>query len=346
MCNVSSSLNRHLYFLLSIGLILIALLGCEEDRQSVSSEPMIAIESFDYNAGYCSEGDVVKKEFEFVNEGYGSLSVEIKKSSCACLAVELNKKILLPKEKGIVAVYLNTKGKIGPVSASTLLQTNDKYNSKIILTVHAKVRGVSVAPEVLDYGNVVSGKIKMKKEVAITSFGLDDFLIRDIKASDKNIMISRNGSFNGKDSIWKYLVELDSDICETGKFESNIEFYTNNLNYPVVDLPLKAVFKGSVSIMPSQINFGVIKKNDCVTRSCKIQSNDNSKFSIENIIGHNSQLSYKINPDLSCYSSEFNILFELTPSLIEGFKKGELKVLVKKGKKDITYKIPYVIIVN
>lgn len=67
----------------------------------------------DYNFGKVTAGDVVEKEFSFVNTGKIPLLITDARSTCGCTVPEWPKQLIQPGESGVISVVFDTKNKSG-----------------------------------------------------------------------------------------------------------------------------------------------------------------------------------------------------------------------------------------
>lgn len=71
----------------------------------------IVFEDKRHNFGTVNEGDIVRREYKFVNEGKAPLIITKAKSTCGCTIPEWPKEPLNPGEGGVISVRFDTKNK-------------------------------------------------------------------------------------------------------------------------------------------------------------------------------------------------------------------------------------------
>jgi len=87
--------------------------------------------------GKILQGEIIQYEFNFTNEGDEVLEIENVQTSCGCTAATVGEKDeYKPGESGIIRVTFNSNGKMGHVEKTVLVQSNDKINDQIILTMN------------------------------------------------------------------------------------------------------------------------------------------------------------------------------------------------------------------
>lgn len=67
----------------------------------------------DYNFGSVEAGDIIEREFPFVNTGKVPLLIADARSTCGCTVPEWPKEMIQPGESGVIAVVFDTKNKEG-----------------------------------------------------------------------------------------------------------------------------------------------------------------------------------------------------------------------------------------
>lgn len=83
-----------------------------------------------FEFGEISEGEVIKKTFEFSNIGNYPLAIIDYDASCNCTDLVLNKSLIMPGDTAQIVMTYNSKGKSGivRVNARLVRNTAQKYN--------------------------------------------------------------------------------------------------------------------------------------------------------------------------------------------------------------------------
>lgn len=92
-----------------------------------------------YNFGQVKEGEVVSHTFRLVNNGQEELEVKDIKTSCGCTAAMLSSPKLKPGETGTLKIDLDTKNRIGKMSRTITIVSNDVEQENKVLTIFAEV---------------------------------------------------------------------------------------------------------------------------------------------------------------------------------------------------------------
>jgi hypothetical protein len=78
----------------------------------------------DYNFGTVMSGDIVEKEFSFVNTGKVPLLISDARSTCGCTVPEWPKEMIQPGESGVISVVFDTKNKSGRQAKPVTITAN------------------------------------------------------------------------------------------------------------------------------------------------------------------------------------------------------------------------------
>ncbi|HRS54438.1 MAG TPA: DUF1573 domain-containing protein [Bacteroidales bacterium] len=104
-----------------------------------ANAPKIVFKNTKHNFGTIKEGEIVKYNYEFTNEGKSELIIRKTKASCGCTAISPNKTNLKPGESSQVGIEFNSKGRTGKQIKNVTVITNDPENPTIILTFEVQV---------------------------------------------------------------------------------------------------------------------------------------------------------------------------------------------------------------
>jgi len=132
-----------LFFVLILGLILSVNLKSSDilGNDHFTGGPKITFAEKQRDFGKVLQGDIVQYEFDFSNEGDEQLEITNVQTSCGCTAATVGEKNTYgPGEKGKLRVSFNSNGKVGKIEKTVLVQSNDKTNDQIILTLTFDVK--------------------------------------------------------------------------------------------------------------------------------------------------------------------------------------------------------------
>ncbi len=92
-----------------------------------------------YNFGQVKEGNVVSHTFQLVNKGQAELEVKDIKTSCGCTAAMLSGSKIRPGESATLKIDLDTKNRVGKMSRTITIVSNDVEQENKVLTIYAEI---------------------------------------------------------------------------------------------------------------------------------------------------------------------------------------------------------------
>lgn len=131
-----------LFFFLILGLILSVNLKSSDifGNDRFTGGPKISFAEKQKDFGKILQGDIIQYEFDFANDGDETLEIKNVQTSCGCTAATVgDKDEYKPGEKGKIRITFNSNGKVGIIEKTVLVESNDKANDQIILTVRFDV---------------------------------------------------------------------------------------------------------------------------------------------------------------------------------------------------------------
>lgn len=104
-----------------------------------AKEPRIKFREAVYDFGKVKQGDVLKHEFAFKNEGEATLIIHKVSTSCGCAAALASEDKIQPGKEGKIEVKFDTKGYGGRVSKLVYVDSNDPQEPHMQLEVAADI---------------------------------------------------------------------------------------------------------------------------------------------------------------------------------------------------------------
>lgn len=149
-----------LFFVLIVGLILSVNLKSSDILGNIAyltGGPKINFAEKQRDFGTILQGDIVQYEFDFSNDGDEELEITNVQTSCGCTAATIGEKDKYkPGEKGKIRVTFNSNGKVGKIEKTVLVQSNDKVNDQVILSLMFDVKLPS--EEEKSHMNIMAGQ--------------------------------------------------------------------------------------------------------------------------------------------------------------------------------------------
>lgn len=92
--------------------------------QELAAMPTMTFKDSVFDFGTIREGDVVRHEYEFTNNGKNPLIISNAKGSCGCTVPEYPTQPVPPGKSGVIKVEFHSEGKIGHQEKSVSITTN------------------------------------------------------------------------------------------------------------------------------------------------------------------------------------------------------------------------------
>ena len=92
-----------------------------------------------FDFGTVTEGDIVRHNFKFKNDGVGKVKLAKTETSCGCTTASSALKEYAPGESGEMEVVVDTKGKKGIVVKTVTLTLEDNNTEKVEVTLAMKL---------------------------------------------------------------------------------------------------------------------------------------------------------------------------------------------------------------
>ena len=152
----------------------------QESKPNKTIGPKITFEKVTHDFGEVSPGSKNTCEFKFKNTGDALLRIGKIGSTCGCTVPELNKKEYVPGESGVIKARYSASRAAGTITKRLHVPSNDKQNSKVALTIKARiVQKVAHEPSrikfLLKSENAGCPQIKLRsidgRAFAVRSFG-------------------------------------------------------------------------------------------------------------------------------------------------------------------------------
>lgn len=311
--------KNYLALLISVvGFILLLQSGCQEQIkpekaktsiQSDKSGPKITFENVISDFGQI--GTMSRKkvaEFKFTNTGEGLLKIKEVERCCNVVPV-LDKTEFAPGESGVVKAEFQADPKPGPYIKKIHVNSNDKTNPRLALTIKAMVVSkVSYAPKrlrlFLEEENAGCPKIILR------SIDNQPFSIRQFTSTGQSIIADIDSSVESTKFVLSPIVDVEK-LNENPKGRINI-----SLTHPeekVVTILFDMLPK--FSITPSSIFLINALPQKPVVRKVSVLDNYGGAFEIESCSSQNNMVKLL---GLETISSGYQLDLEITPPPSEG----------------------------
>lgn len=95
-----------------------------DNPEALEAMPTMTFKDSVFDFGTIKEGDVVRHEYEFTNNGKNPLIISNAKGSCGCTVPEYPTQPVPPGKNGVIKVEFHSEGKSGHQEKSVTITTN------------------------------------------------------------------------------------------------------------------------------------------------------------------------------------------------------------------------------
>jgi hypothetical protein len=209
-------------------------------------------------------------------------------------------KVIPPGQEGKIEVSLNGEKVHGTFSKTATVTSNDPLHAHLTLAIEGtEIPYLDIVPEGTVYLFGRYGEV-IEKKLTITSNEEDsNFKITGVTSNidDKVTYRVEPGTKTGEYTLHVF---KNSKLPTMSTF-GNIFIHTNSKNSPESTLQVQVMTKGSISVSPASVNFGVVKFTDengpgtPATRSV-VASKLTGKFAIKEITVNNPEFAAALEP--------------------------------------------------
>jgi len=108
-----------------------------------TDQPRIYFKETQHDFGVVKEGNSYNHTFSFKNTGKATLKIKDIKTSCGCTAALISSKEIKPGAEGTLKIELDTTNRIGRMSRTITVESNDPEEPNKILTIFAEPKKVT-----------------------------------------------------------------------------------------------------------------------------------------------------------------------------------------------------------
>jgi hypothetical protein len=242
-----------------------------------------------------------KYEYSFVvrNRGTADLVIEDVKPGCGCTVAKFDK-VIPPGGEGKIELVLDGERVNGEFSKTAVVKTNDPEHPELTITIAGKeIPFLNVVPEGTIY---LHGRYDeaVEKSVTLTSNEKDfDLKITGV-TSNIDDKIEYKVSPGAKKGEFVLNVKKKADVLPSSAY-GTVTVKTNSEKSPETILQVHVMTKGSISVTPQTLNYGVVEfgakgaKGEPVTKTVMILKTDGT-FELKDVVIDNKNFTAKIEP--------------------------------------------------
>ncbi len=230
----------------------------------IEGQPDIYFEEPIYNFGKVYKNEEVEHFFIFENRGTKDLIIKDIKASCGCIISEATALTVLPGMSEGISVTLKGVPDTGDISKNIKIYSNDPDTPVYSLKLSGEImEDITINTRQISFGSVPKGK-KVKVGIDVKPRPGFKLVIKDVISTNPDISIE----YKKKGHEDKFVVEATlKDTATIGVLTGNIQILTNSERQSRVIIPFSGEVIGDIRLYPSQLYFGVIKKNNKCVKS-------------------------------------------------------------------------------
>ncbi len=231
--------------------------------------PDIRFKEYIYNFGVVRRGKKVEHIFKFKNVGKEKLVIDKVRTPCSCTDVIFSKRGIPYQSEDEIKVVFDTAGYKGSQNQTVYVYSNDTVTPIVKLQVKGIVETeLRFSPQTMVLEDIKKGA-DVIETLYINKIGTEDFKIFKVKTSSDFISVKIKEIANSiTEYIKKFEIEIifDSNI-PFGNLQENLTIYTNDKEYPKIEIPIFGNIKRDIEFKPSSFFFGFIEKGEkCVSK--------------------------------------------------------------------------------
>lgn len=250
-------------------------------QTTTREKPDVQTDEVLHDFGYAQHQQTITHKFKFKNVGSQPLVIHDVESSCACTAVLLSEKTVLPGETAEIEAKLETQYYRGRRTATVKVNTNDTDTPVIYFTITGVIAGLArVVPNNLHLKNI-GNQEKIHKTIEIYDPGDGRLKVKGVKSSSPYIKTRVRHIY--KDGlVAKIFVTIKPDL-PFGELEEKLTILTEGYQYPYTEVLVKGRIVGPLSLTPDQFFMGFIRKGEVARRVAHLRKKGPANLKIQKI---------------------------------------------------------------
>lgn len=289
--------------------------------------PKIVFDNLVHDFGIIDPKSKNTCEFKFTNKGLGVLKIDKKiTATCGCTVPQLTKEGYAPGESGVIKLTYTAGKAPGATTKRIHAHTNDKNNTKVSLTIKAKIElQVKCTPAKMEL--LLKKENANSPEITIQSVDGEAFAITKFDSTGKSI----TADFDPSQRKSKYVIKPKVDISKLQKhLNGTIQIKIDHPRCGSVSVPFSTL--SEYKIVPSStIVLMNTKPEEAVEREVWIYNNYEQEVQIESLTSKNGIIKVM---EKKKDGNRYKLALEIVPPAIKGKKRlftDDLIVKMKDG---------------
>ncbi len=195
----------------------------------------MALDSGYFNAGRIAQGTIVAHTFRFRNGGKRELRLVGVSPACSCASAVWTRSVP-PGGSGEIVAQLFTSDLEGRVTRTIAVESNDRRNSPVLLSIAADVvPQFTVVPRLVDFGAQPAGNTPGRTVLITREFGDSEFL--GARSSDSSVTVTL--TVLGGDPSRAQIDVMQRAEAPPGTHFGNVVVRTSSSTKPELRIPIR-----------------------------------------------------------------------------------------------------------
>jgi hypothetical protein len=288
-----------------------------------AAAPKLNIPQAVYDFGSVSQGQKVTHEFAVRNDGDSDLLIQRISPACGCTAASLSASAIKPGATEKIRVTFDTTGFYGSKTKSVHVLTNVPNDPEFVLRLKGEVvRGVKVAPERIEFGEVSpsASDYSRTRELTVEPEVGQGREVAKVYSPAKSLSVTPLAEQGG---LRRYKVVLAPGLAK-GDLRERVIIEFKDPSHAAVNVPVVASIVGDLRVSPTMVSFGILESQQVLERRLKFQNSGTAPVKINGLSADH--------PALSASFIEADavgngvIVLKLDPSKVSGDLRSTLRV--------------------
>ena len=194
------------------------------------------------------------------------------KSGCGCVTANPAKRVLEPRENTTIDVNMDARRFTGPKTVGIRVTVGPEYTSSAELKVTANSRAdIVFNPGEVSLGTVTRGQTP-EQEIQVEYAGVLNWQVSEVIAKDAPLDVSIKEVYRRPGQVgYKLNVRLRPN-APLGTLKQELFLKTNDPGSPLVPVLVEATVQSAVTVSPSGLSLGLVKKGDLLVRRVVVRS--------------------------------------------------------------------------
>jgi hypothetical protein len=194
------------------------------------------------------------------------------KSGCGCVTANPAKRVLEPRENTTIDVNMDARRFTGPKTVGIRVTVGPEYTSSAELKVTANSRAdIVFNPGEVSLGTVTRGQTP-EQEITVEYAGVLNWQVSEVIAKDAPLDVSIKEWYRRPGQVgYKLNVRLRPN-APLGTLKQELFLKTNDPGSPLVPVLVEATVQSAVTVSPSGLSLGLVKKGDLLVRRVVVRS--------------------------------------------------------------------------